>query len=198
MRVGQSWHSRTRRTQARRARPAGGRRPRRGAPAGGRRRRPQDGPSAGGRRPPADVAGLSVQIGFWAHLGTAVEQTQVRLDSTIRRPPGVQAKAFPRARDILAAARRIARHSRPEATAGLLDALAHGQRLRILLELLGGEATHRLLAKVTGLKAGPLYHHVRELRSAGLIGPKVRDLYVLTPKGRRAILGSLALERLCR
>ena len=170
----------------------------RARPVGGRRRRPPGGAPAGGQRPSADLAGLSIQVGFWARLGTAADQAQVRLDGTVRRPPGVQAKAFPRARDIQAAAGRIARRSRPQATAGLLDALAHGQRLRILLELLAGEATHRLLAKVTGLKAGPLYHHIRELRSAGLIGPKVRDLYVLTAKGRRAILGSLALERLCR
>jgi DNA-binding transcriptional ArsR family regulator len=81
---------------------------------------------------------------------------------------------------------------------GLLAAMAHPQRLQILLKLLGGEATHRLLAKATGLKPGPLYHHLRELRMAGLIGPKTRDLYFLAPAGRYAILAALAMARLCR
>jgi predicted transcriptional regulator len=68
----------------------------------------------------------------------------------------------------------------------------------VLRLLLAGEATHKALSKATGLKAGPLYYHIRELRSAGLIGPKVRDLYMLTKRGRRVILGILALERLAR
>ena len=54
------------------------------------------------------------------------------------------------------------------------------------------------LAKATGLKAGPLYYHLRELREAGLIGPRVRDLYVLTRQGRRLILATMATEHLCR
>jgi predicted transcriptional regulator len=82
--------------------------------------------------------------------------------------------------------------------ARLLAAIGHPQRIAILRELLAGEATHKTLAKVTRLKAGPLYYHIRELRSAGLIGPKVRDLYVMTRRGRRVILASLAMDRLAR
>jgi len=96
------------------------------------------------------------------------------------------------------AARKIGRGVRSTNLARLLGALAHPQRIGILLKLLGGEATHRSLAKATGLTAGPLYHHLRELRMAGLIGPKVRDLYVLAPTGGRAILAAIAMERLCR
>jgi len=95
-------------------------------------------------------------------------------------------------------ARLIARGAQPEQAARLLAALAHPQRIRILLKLLGGEATHRLLTKATRLKAGPLYHHLSELRAAGLIGPRVRDVYVLTSRGQRAILATLAFERMCR
>ena len=101
-------------------------------------------------------------------------------------------------REWQSAAGRVSRGSRPDQLARLLAALAHPQRVTILLKLLAGEATHRLLSKATGLKAGPLYHHIRELRAAGLIGPKVRDLYTLTATGERAILAALALERMCR
>jgi DNA-binding transcriptional ArsR family regulator len=104
----------------------------------------------------------------------------------------------PGALEVENAARDVARGTRVETLAGVLAALAHPQRLEILLKLLGGECTHRALAKATDLKAGPLYHHLRELRMAGLIGPKVRDLYTLTAKGGRAILAALALERVCR
>jgi len=111
----------------------------------------------------------------------------------------LKAKAgFPSVAELEAAATTVSRGVRAESVAGLLDALAHPQRVQILVKLLGGEATHRSLSKATGLKAGPLYHHLRELRMAGLIGPKVRDLYVLTARGDRAILAALAMERLCR
>ncbi len=81
--------------------------------------------------------------------------------------------------------------------AGMLAAIAHPQRLTILFRLLACEAVHKSLARVTGLKAGPLYYHLRELRAAGFIGPKVRDLYVLTPMGREVVLAAVAVGRLC-
>lgn len=116
-----------------------------------------------------------------------------------REPPIGRKPAVASAIDArVAVARRFARGARPDRIAGLLAALAHPQRVEILLKLLGGESTHQALAQATQLKAGPLYHHLRELRMASLIGPKVRDRYVLTPKGGRAILAVLAFERLCR
>lgn len=96
------------------------------------------------------------------------------------------------------AAKQITARCRPGDLSRLLATVAHQQRLAMLCELLAGEATHKTLAKLTGLKAGPLYYHIRELRAAGLIGPKVRDLYTLTRRGRRMILGVLAIERLTR
>ena len=95
-------------------------------------------------------------------------------------------------------ARQLTRTWRPQRIASLLSVLSHPQRIAILGKLLEGEATHKMLGKHTGLKAGPLYHHLRELRSAGLIGPKVRDLYVITRTGKRALLATLAMDRLCR
>jgi hypothetical protein len=97
---------------------------------------------------------------------------------------------------IQAAARQICRGIPKERVASLLGAVAHPKRIQIMAELLGGDTTHRSLTRSTRLKAGPLYYHLRELRSARLIGPKVRDIYSLTPRGRRVLLGVLVLGEL--
>lgn len=120
----------------------------------------------------------------------------VRLAGATSPRRGADASVMVRGRE--RAAKRVGGGCRPGRLARLLAAVAHAQRLAILRELLAGEATHRTLAKLTKLKAGPLYYHIRELRAAGLIGPKVRDLYVLTRRGRRLLLGLLAVERLAR
>jgi predicted transcriptional regulator len=82
--------------------------------------------------------------------------------------------------------------------AGVLSALGSTHRVRILAKLLEGPATYRALQKVTRLKAGPLYHHISQLRMAGLIGPKQRDLYELTRGGRNLLLVALAMPGLAR
>ncbi len=98
------------------------------------------------------------------------------------------------------AARAILRAGRTEELARVLGALGSTHRLRILFKLLEGAATYRTLQKVTGLKAGPLYHHIAQLRLAELVGPKQRDLYDLTRAGRNvvvvaSVLGSLSRDR---
>ena len=93
-------------------------------------------------------------------------------------------------------ARMWARETDLDKLAYLLTALGHLQRLAILFKLMEGEATHRLLAKTTKLKAGPLYYHLRELRSTGLIGPKVRDVYSITNNGQKILLTVIALGKL--
>jgi len=82
--------------------------------------------------------------------------------------------------------------------ADVLTAVASVHRVRMLAKLLEGPATYRALQKVTGLKAGPLYHHVAQLRLAGLMGPKQRDLYDLTRGGRNLALAVMNLPRLAR
>jgi len=67
-----------------------------------------------------------------------------------------------------------------------------------MVKLLEGPGTYRALQKVTKLKAGPLYHHVSQLRLAGLILPKQRDLYELTRGGRNLILTVAAVGGLIR
>jgi hypothetical protein len=78
----------------------------------------------------------------------------------------------------------------------VLAALGHVERAKILAKLLEGPATYRSLQHVTKLKAGPLYHHINQLRVARLILPKQRDLYELTRGGRNAILGAMVLAPL--
>ena len=77
-------------------------------------------------------------------------------------------------------------------------ALGHVQRTKILAKLLEGPATYRAVQRVTKLKAGPLYHHINQLRLAGLILPKQRDLYELTRGGRNLILAAMVIGPLIR
>lgn len=81
-----------------------------------------------------------------------------------------------------------------------LSAVAHPVRIKILMKLLEGPMIYRSLQKLTKLKAGPLYHHINQLRLAGLILPKQRDLYELTRGGRNLsmiimTLGSAVVDR---
>lgn len=85
------------------------------------------------------------------------------------------------------AVRRLARPAGRRRLAGLLAAVSNSHRLTILTKLLEGPATYRAMQKATGLKVGPLYHHVNQLRLAGLLAPKQRDLYRLTPAGRTLV-----------
>ncbi len=72
-------------------------------------------------------------------------------------------------------------------------AFGHAQRAKLMAKLLEGPATYRALQRVTKLKAGPLYHHINQLRLAGLILPKQRDVYELTRGGRNILLSAMAV-----
>lgn len=147
------------------------------------------------QRPAGRVVGATVKLELKVFDPQDADDVKTVLDGRI---PAGRRKPFPTLADRTTAARRVSRGIRKAPLATLLAALAHPQRLTVLLKLLGGEATHQLLTKATGLKAGPLHHHLRELRVAGLIGPKVRDLYMLTRRGRRAILTAIVMGRVCR
>lgn len=84
----------------------------------------------------------------------------------------------------------------PSRTIQVFASLAHPERIEVLLCLFGGVATHRALADRTGLKAGPLYHHLNRLRMTGLVSVAGRNAYELTPRGRQAILVASAFGRL--
>ena len=83
-------------------------------------------------------------------------------------------------------------------TCRALAAVGHTARVRLLAKMLEGPATYRTLQRQTKLKPGPLYHHINQLRLAGLILPKQRDLYELTRGGRNLILSVIVLGPLLR
>ena len=82
--------------------------------------------------------------------------------------------------------------------ARILASVGHSARLRILWLLLKGPAVYRAVQRATGLQPGPLYHHINQLRLAGLIRPKQRDLYELTRGGRNVVLIATALNKLAK
>ena len=141
-------------------------------------------------------AGMVVELAVRVRGVAEPDQRRVRLAGTVRSSG--KSRSACGLRQQQAAARRLVAGNRPAELARLLAAIAHPQRIAVLKLLLAGEAIHKALAKATSLKAGPLYYHIRELRAAGLIGPKIRDLYRLTRRGRRVILAVLALERIAR
>ncbi len=96
------------------------------------------------------------------------------------------------------AARRMVRRADRAEIATLMTGLANPHRLAILHSLLEGPANYRRLLSATQLKAGPLYHHISELRLAGLIGPKARDTYELTELGNRLTVLSVLLPKLAK
>ena len=146
-------------------------------------------------RKPRQVV-LAVDLAVQIPDGRRSKRNQVRVAATATQSRTTPDAAFPGVRERENLAARVIRGVDPAGLARLLAAIAHGQRLIILFKLLACEATHQALARATGLKAGPLYYHLRELRAAGLIGPKVRDLYVLTPAGARLVLAAIAAGRL--
>jgi len=95
-----------------------------------------------------------------------------------------------------AAGRRRFRAS--ASTCRAFAAAGHPTRAKLLAKLVDGPATYRALQYATKLAAGPLYHHINQLRLAGLILPKQRDIYELTRGGRNLIVVMAAVEPLLR
>ncbi len=113
-----------------------------------------------------------------------------------RRPRGMTEK---QAIEVLRGAKpsvSLKRAAARDRLAATFSALGHPARLQILFLLAEGSATHQHLSKATGLKAGPLYHHIRELREIGLLAPRSRDLYLLTKKGERVAQAAIIAQRL--
>jgi DNA-binding HxlR family transcriptional regulator len=126
---------------------------------------------AGGR----DSASKSLRIPLWSMTTSAEAGSGKPIGDNRRR--GVCARLAPR-------------------VCAAFTALGNSARVVILQLLLDGPATYRALQKATGLAAGPLYHHVNQLRLAGLILPKQRDLYELTRGGRNLYMIAMTLAAL--
>ena len=78
-----------------------------------------------------------------------------------------------------------------ERTSETLEALSNGNRLRVLIELYGGEKHPKELVSATGLEGGALYHHLDALTNVGLIGRTDQGRIKLTHMG--GLLTHLAL-----
>lgn len=144
------------------------------------------------QRPPD---GLGVVVALVETVGGQIDATVIACDRLGNLGPRGGARVKPS----VAPARLGG--SGPKSTRHLslaLAAMGHPVRIKILTMLLDGPGVYRSLQKVTGLKPGPLYHHVNQLRLAGLIGPKERDLYELTRAGRNLLMVTLALEPLLK
>ncbi len=70
----------------------------------------------------------------------------------------------------------------------LFSAVASPRRLTMLKAMLAGADSYAKLRKAVGLSAGPLYYHLRELKSAGLVEEGLRDVYKLTQRGKHLLL----------
>ena len=125
---------------------------------------------------------LDCRVRVATPTGATESKAELRIQET--RVP----KTWSPERRAEALAGQLRRKIRPERIAGLLNVLGSTHRIRVLMTLAGGGVTYQHLVKATKLKAGPLYHHVNQLRLVGLIRPRERDLYEITPKGTRALL----------
>lgn len=75
-----------------------------------------------------------------------------------------------------------------DAIVQLFSAIASPRRLTMLKAMMAGADSYAKLRKAVGLSAGPLYYHLRELKSAGLVEEGQRDVYKLTPRGKHLLL----------
>lgn len=92
--------------------------------------------------------------------------------------------------------KQVHRKANTSRLAGLVDtltALGNAERIEVLLALAAGRSSHAELAAWTGLRPGPLYHHLNRLRLAGMLAVSRRNDYELTRRGREALLTALAL-----
>lgn len=139
------------------------------------------------------MAGLGAFVAVAEAVGEAVD---VRAGRVSEFAAGAPARRRPVA-TIEKAARRLGARG-ATSLAEVLAAVGSPHRLAMLCQLLEGPATYQSLRRRVRLQAGPLYHHINQLRSARLIGPKVRDTYSLTRAGRNVVLILLSLSPLLR
>jgi len=119
--------------------------------------------------------GVGVFLAVAEQQGTEGEVQYLRLERFFGRPG-----RRPRS--------RLMEQAQPDEAARMLAGLAHAERIRVARAILSGAHTHLDLSEATGLKTGPLYHHIRTLERAGLVAITGRNQYELTAAGRWAIL----------
>ena len=123
-----------------------------------------------GMSPSKKAKGAAVVVGIVESDGTQ-RKVAVRVEKYARAlPTGRQAR------------------KQDAAIVQLLSAVASNRRLTMLKAMLAGANSYGKLRKAVGLSAGPLYYHLRELKSADLVAEGLRDVYELTQRGRRLLL----------
>ena len=127
--------------------------------------------------------GLAGVCGVVECDGTKPTVTVERLEELFTKPA-----RRPRERFLAAASN--------ERIAKLCNAMANPRRVAMLKAIFTGAGSYAELSDRLGLKAGPLYHHVRELRLAGLLELAQRDTYRLTEYGKYALLLACLSESL--
>ncbi|MFE4666001.1 ArsR/SmtB family transcription factor [Streptomyces sp. NPDC056716] len=82
-------------------------------------------------------------------------------------------------------------------TADAFAALGHPVRLRLLREIIGGRRTAAELAELDGVgTTGQIYHHLRQLTSAGWLHTSGRGRHEVPPARVVPLLVALTLARL--
>ena len=91
---------------------------------------------------------------------------------------------------------KLTEHTSDREMAKLLSAFGHPQRVAIAKAIYAGAHRYASLRESVDLKAGPMYHHLRELRLAGVLADGPRDAYELTDRGRDAVIVLCSLASL--
>ncbi len=84
--------------------------------------------------------------------------------------------------------RRFVESASDDAIAKLFGAFGHPHRVAIIKAIFSGAGRYADLRERVPLKPGPMYHHLKELRLAGVLADGPRDVYALTPAGRDALI----------
>jgi hypothetical protein len=127
-------------------------------------------------------AGLAVQLLCQHADGVRVRTHRLQAGRLYRRSAGAGA----------AAVWKGVEHKR---LAELAAGFAHPQRVILVRALMEGASSYRQIRMALGAKAGPLYHHVKQLRLCGLLQVGPRDVYRLTEAGQLAAGVLCAMER---
>jgi hypothetical protein len=136
-----------------------------------------------GSRARGGKAGLAVQVLCQHADGVRLRTHRLQVGRLYRRSAGAGA----------AAVWKNVEHKR---LAELAAGFAHPQRVVLVRALMEGATSYRQIRLALRAKAGPLYHHVKQLRLCGLLQVGPRDVYRLTEAGQLAAGVLCAMERL--
>ena len=125
--------------------------------------------------------------------GTVKTRSEVAVQYSVSLPPSENGAASYKTGPISVSLLQTEKVT-DEAAALLGYALSSPQKVSLLRALLGHESeSASALGAAANLSTGSLYHHLRDLMHAGLIGQSGRNRYHVTPRGQKTLLLLLAL-----